>query len=190
MHTHLRINGKRRYRRRNKASRNKVPNRIGIEERPKIVDQRRRYGDWEADLVEGSKGSGYILSIYERKSRYTLIMKLESKHADQTAQAIIEALSPYRVHTITYDNGLEFSKHETVSRSLKAKGYFCKPYHSWEKGGVENYNGLLRQYYPKGSDFSQITHADLKQVEKLINDRPRKSLNYQSPSEKLENIAA
>ena len=179
----LRINGKRRYRRRAGNRRSKIPNRVCIEDRPAVVADRKRYGDWEADLIEGAKGTGYLLSLYERKSRTGLLRKLSVKSKESTTQAIIGSLQGYRVKTITYDNGLEFAGHEIVSDKLQAKGYFCKPYHSWEKGGVENYNGLVRQYFPKGSDFSLLTDTQIKEVELEINERPRKILSGKSPSE-------
>ncbi len=186
----LRINGKRRYRRRAGNRRSKIPNRKGLESRPAIVDERLRFGDWEVDLIQGSKGTGFILSLYERKSRTGLISKLETKSAETTTWAIIEQLRSYGVKTLTYDNGLEFSGHEKVSLELEAAGYFCAPYASWEKGGVENFNGLVRQYYPKGSSFAEITNESLKRVEKEINERPRKTLGGLSPSELAEKIAA
>jgi IS30 family transposase len=183
LYLELRINGKRRYRRRAGNRRSKIPNRIGIENRPATVTTRKRYGDWEVDLIEGAKGSGYLLSLYERKSRTGLLEKLSTKTKENTTAAIIRSLQGYRVKTITYDNGLEFAGHEAVSEELQAKGYFCQPYHSWEKGGVENYNGLVRQYFPKGSDFSLLTDTQIKEVELEINERPRKILLGKSPSE-------
>ena len=96
----------------------------------------------------------------------------------------------YKVTTLTYDNGLEFARHADVSKELKAQGYFCAPYHSWEKGGVENFNGLVRQYFPKGSDFRLISRSELKRVEEEINQRPRKTLGYRSPSSLMERLAA
>lgn len=187
LYTHLRINSKRRYRRRIKTGRvGKILGRVGLENRPKIVDHRKRFGDWEVDLIEGSKGSGFLLSLYERKSRLGKLVYLENKGATGTASAIIETLQNYRVKTLTYDNGLEFAQHARVSNSLNAKAYFCAPYHSWEKGGVENFNGLVRQYYPKGSSFHNISQEHLESVEDAINQRPRKTLDYKSPSE-LEN---
>lgn len=183
LYLQLRINGKRRYRRRAGNRRSKIPNRVCIENRPAVVASRKRYGDWEVDLIEGTKGSGYLLSLYERKSRTGLLKKLSAKSKESTTEAIIRSLQGYRVKTITYDNGLEFAGHETVSKKLQAQGYFCKPYHSWEKGGVENYNGLVRQYFPKGSDFSMLTDTKIKEVELEINERPRKILAGKSPSE-------
>lgn len=190
LYLNLRINGRRRYRRRNKASRVKIPNRRDITERPGVVDRRTRHGDWEADLIEGSRGSGYILSLYERKSRYAKLIKLKSKTSAETSHGIIKALSIYRVKTITYDNGLEFARHEEVSAALGSEGYFCKPYSSWEKGGVENLNGLVRQYYKKGSDLSSVTQQALSKTEAEINDRPRKVHGYKSPSDYSTQLAA
>ncbi len=190
LYRHLRINSKRRYKHRNKASREKIPNRVDISERPASVNKRLNYGHWEVDLVEGAKGSGYILSLYERKSRFALISKLESKQAELTAQNMIDTLDGYKAKSLTYDNGLEFAKHQKVSEKLGSQAYFCQPYCSWEKGGVENYNGLLRQYFPKGSDFSKISEERLQFVQEEINHRPRKILGYQSPSQKASNIAA
>jgi IS30 family transposase len=190
LYLNLRINGRRRYRRRNKASRVKIPNRRDISERPGVVDRRTRHGDWEADLIEGSRGSGYILSLYERKSRYAKLIKLKSKTSAETSRGIIKALSIYRVKTITYDNGLEFARHEEVSAALGSEGYFCKPYSSWEKGGVENLNGLVRQYYKKGSDLSSVTQQALSKTEAEINDRPRKVHGYKSPSDYSTQLAA
>ena len=191
LYKNLRINGKRRYRRRIKSARvGKIIERVGIEERPKIVDTRSRYGDWEVDLIEGSKGSGFLLSLYERKSRLGKLIYLADKSSESTARAIVETLADYKVMTLTYDNGLEFSRHAEISRALHASGYFCAPYHSWEKGGVENYNGLVRQYFPKGSSFMGITAEQLQWVENEINQRPRKILGYSSPSDQEHKLAA
>ena len=191
LYKNLRINGKRRYRRRVKAGRvGKIPDRVGIEARPGVVDARLRYGDWEVDLIEGTKGSGFLLSAYERKSRLGKLVYLGNKSAEATAAAIVETLSAYKVKTLTYDNGLEFSRHAEVGEALSAKGYFCAPYHSWEKGGVENFNGLVRQYLPKGSDFRRIPSPTLRRIGDEINQRPRKTLGYKSPSELETKIAA
>lgn len=190
LYLNLRINGRRRYRHRNKASRVKIPNRRDISQRPKVVDQRKRFGDWEADLIEGARGTGCILSLYERKSRYARLIKLQGKSSEQTSKSIIKTLAGYRVKTITYDNGLEFARHEEVSEALGAAGYFCKPYSSWEKGGVENFNGLVRQYYPKGFDFSTVSQSALNKTEAEINDRPRKVHSFKSPSQYIKKLAA
>lgn len=187
----LRINGKRRYRRRSKAGRaEKIPGRVDIDERPAAVSERRRYGDWEGDLIQGARGSGYLLSVYERKSRLGKLYKLPDKSSLETAVGIVAALEGHRVRSITYDNGLEFAMHGAVNELLGSESYFCKPYSSWEKGGVENFNGLVRQYFPKGSDFREITAERLAQVEDELNNRPRRVLAYRSPNELLDHLMA
>jgi IS30 family transposase len=187
----LRINGKRRYRRRSKIGRGeKIPNRVDIEERPMIISGRNRYGDWEADLIQGAAGSGFLLSIHERKSRVGKLHLLPDKSSAETMQGIITALNGLKVNSITYDNGLEFAMHERINDLLECKSYFCKPYRSWEKGGVENYNGLVRQYFPKGHDFATITLERLIEVEEEINNRPRNILAYQSPNDLLDHLRA
>ncbi len=190
LYLHLRINGRRRYRHRSKASRQKLPDRIGIEHRPAVVASRERYGDWEADLIVGCQGGGYLLSLYERKIHLGKLVRLETKEASGVTRAIVQALRGMRIHTITYDNGLEFAGHGEVSRELSTQGYFCRPYHSWEKGGVENFNGLVRQYYRKGTNFLDVSEASLADVEAELNRRPRKTLGYQSPENLKHNLTA
>jgi transposase, IS30 family len=187
---YLRINGTRRYRRRVKGPRSKIPGRVDINQRPFSIESRRYFGDWEIDLVEGSKGTGFILSMVERKSRYSIFEKLGNKKAATVSDAMIRRLWPFKTRSLTYDNGLEFAGHLEVGRELGAKGYFCTPYHSWEKGLVENHNGLLRQYYPKGSSFETINERSIAQVEEQINDRPRKLLEYASPMDYLNRLTA
>jgi IS30 family transposase len=186
----LRINGTRRYRRRVKGPRSKIPGRVDITQRPFSVESRRYFGDWEIDLVEGSKGTGFILSMVERKSRYSIFEKLADKKAATVTEAMIRRLWPLKTRTLTYDNGLEFAGHLEVSRELGTKSYFCAPYHSWEKGLVENHNGLLRQYYPKGSSFEGVNDRSISQVEEQINDRPRKLLEYACPMDYLSRLTA
>jgi IS30 family transposase len=189
--SHLRINGRRRYRRRSKIGRGeKIPNRVDIEERPAVVSHRTRYGDWEADLIQGGAGSGFLLSVYERKSRIGRLHLLPDKSSTETMKAIMTVLHGHKVSSITYDNGLEFAMHGLVNELLECESYFCKPYRSWEKGGVENYNGLVRQYFPKGHDFTTITPQRLLEVEEEINHRPRNILAYQSPSDLLDHLRA
>jgi transposase, IS30 family len=187
----LRINGQRRYRRRSKIGRvGKIPNRVDIAERPAVISERKRYGDWEADLIQGGAGSGFLLAVYERKSRIGKLCLLPDKGSGETMKAIVTVLHGYKVNSITYDNGLEFAMHELVNDLLECESYFCKPYRSWEKGGVENYNGLVRQYFPKGHDFKAITPARLLEVEDEINNRPRNVLSYQSPNDLLDYLRA
>jgi transposase, IS30 family len=187
----LRINGKRRYRRRSKVGRgDKIPGRVDIDVRPDEVAKRSRYGDWEADLIQGADGSGFLLSVYERKSRVGKLYRLEGKNSSETAIGLVMILKELDVKTITYDNGLEFARHGFVNELLNSKSYFCKPYSSWEKGGVENYNGLVRQYFPKRYDFRKITPERLKEVEEEINERPRKTLDYACPNDLLDELKA
>ena len=189
--TNLRINGRRRYRRRCTIGRGeKIPNRVDIEKRPAVVSNRERYGDWEADLIQGGAGSGFLLSVFERKSRIGKLHLLPDKSSEETMKGIVTLLHGLKVNSITYDNGLEFAMHELVNELLECESYFCKPYHSWEKGGVENYNGLVRQYFPKGHDFTTITPERLREVEEELNDRPRNILSYQSPNDLLDRLRA
>ena len=125
-----------------------------------------------------------------RATRYTIIKKTASKTALQTTTSIIEALKPLSNNTIsiTYDNGCEFSQHEKINKILNTKSYFCKPYHSWEKGTVENINGLIRRFFPKGTDFDKITDEEIAYVEDWINNRPMKIFNYISPKQKLQHF--
>lgn len=190
LYTHLRINRKRRYRRRSKAGRGKIPERVGIAERPASVEARIHYGHWEADLLEGAKGSGYVLSLYERKSMTGLLWKIEDKTAASASQAIIALGRGIKFRSISYDNGLEFSAHQEVNAALGCRSYFCNPYCSWEKGGVENLNGLIRQYLPKGTDFREIDQAQIKKIQDSLNSRPRKKLHFKSPSTYQLKLAA
>lgn len=180
---HLRHSG-RRYRKGSKAKRVIIPNRTGIEHRPAVVDKKRRFGDWEVDTVLGQQGTGAIVSLVERKSKLYLIRKVPAKRACDVRQAMIKMLWRYRRHvlTITADNGLEFCEHEQVAKALKTDIYFANPYASWERGLNENFNGLLRQYIKKGTDLRTITDAQLKQIERAINLRPRKCLGFKQPA--------
>ena len=183
--THLRICSKH-YRKKYGGKdwvKGKVPNRVGIEERPAIVDAKERIGDWEADTIVGKDQKSALVVLTERTSKYTLIRKLVNFKAEDTAQMVIAMLEQYKewVHTITMDNGKEFYRHTVISAALDAATYFCHPYHSWEKGLVENTNGLIRQYFPKGTDFREISDQEIRAVEMALNCRPRKTLDYESP---------
>jgi IS30 family transposase len=162
-----------------------IPNRLSIEDRPAIVETRSRVGDWEADTVIGKNHRQAIVSIVERKSGFTLIRKVERKTAHAVSQAMIELLKPHqkKVHTITSDNGKEFAGHEEIASKLKADFYFAHPYASWERGTNENTNGLIRQYFPKNRDFTTITQQEIDMAMERLNNRPRKRLGYQTPSQ-------
>lgn len=162
-----------------------IPNRKSIEQRPAIVDDRSRIGDWEADTVIGRGHKQAIVSLVERKSGYVLIRKVERKTAQAVSDAMTCLLKPHRcrVHTITCDNGREFAGHEAISKQLKADFYFAHPYASWERGTNENTNGLIRQYFPKHRDFTTITQQEINLAMERLNNRPRKRLEYQTPAQ-------
>jgi len=165
--------------------RGKIKNRVDIDERPAIVEQRGRIGDWEGDTIMGKNRQSALLTMVERKTLYTVIIRLTGKHADLLAQAAISGMSAFkdRVKTITFDNGLEFSDHEKIASALEADIYFAHPYASWERGINENTNGLIRQYFPKGTDFNAVSDEEIQQVMDRLNNRPRKTRGCRSPNE-------
>ena len=186
LYTHLRIVSKP-YRKRYGSydRRGKIKNRVSIDERPAVVDRRNRIGDWEGDTIIGKGRQSALITLVERKSLYTVILKTQGKHAECLANNVIRGLKPLkdRVKTITYDNGLEFSLHEMMSEQLEADIFFAHPYASWERGLNENTNGLIRQYFPKGTDFNKVSDADIAWVMNRLNNRPRESLGHRSPNE-------
>jgi len=167
------------------AGRGVIPNRIDISERPAVVGRKSRLGDWEGDTIVGAEHKGALLTHVERKSLFTTISKLDRATAKATHTATVRRLKPLRrnVHTITYDNGKEFAAHRKTAQTLKALVFFATPYHAWERGVNENTNGLIRDFLPKGTDFSMIHHATVAKVERLLNRRPRKSLGFKTPNE-------
>ncbi|GAA5483930.1 IS30 family transposase [Haloferula sargassicola] len=184
LHAHLRHRCKS-YRKRGseRESRGRLKNQVMIDERPKIVDERTRIGDWEMDTVIGKPGGPVLVTMVERVSRYTLMRLATSKEAVAVGAAILSAMRDIRekVLTQTYDNGKEFALHELLAELLEADAYFAHPYHSWERGLNENTNGLIRQYFPKGTDFSMITEEQIAAVETKLNRRPRKCLDFKTP---------
>lgn len=165
--------------------RGKLPNRVSIEERPQIVEQRERLGDWEIDTLIGKGHRGALVSLVERKSRYTLLWPVSQRLANLVADATISLLHPFTgfVHTITGDNGKEFAEHVRIAEALKANFYFAHPYSAWERGTNENTNGLVRQYFPKKTDFSMIEVAETQLTAEKLNHRPRKCLDFMTPFE-------
>lgn len=156
-----------------------------IDIRPKIVEEKVRLGDWEGDTIVGADKS-HILTHVDRRSGLLLADKLERGLAGLTKQKVVErfsSISRNKKHTITYDNGATFSEYEMIERKTKIDVYFANPYHSWERGCNENCNGLLRQFFPKKSSFKKVTQKDIDKVVRLINNRPRKRLNYYTPRE-------
>jgi transposase, IS30 family len=160
-----------------------------IHERPAVVETRSRIGDWEADTIVGRKQQGGILSMVERKSRYCVLHKVATKSAAAVADVICTSLLPIksRVLTITSDNGLEFTRHQTISEQLGADFFFADPYSSWQRGTNENTNGLVRQYFPKRTDFAAVPAEAIRDVADRLNNRPRKVLNFRTPDEVFNN---
>jgi IS30 family transposase len=168
-----------------------IPDRISIEHRPEIVNQRGRLGDYEIDLIVGIKNQGAILSIIDRMSRYCVLQKLHNKKAEAVSNAVIEQLRSlgYPIFTITSDNGNEFILHKEITKKLGIAYYFAHPYASYERGSIENLNGLVRQYIPKGTDFSSIESSSIEQIQKKLNARPRKILGYLTPTQYVDSIS-
>jgi len=187
LYKYLRRRGKKyNYKGSSKSGRGCIPNRVDITERPPIVETKQRFGDWEADTIIGAQHKGAIVSLVDRKSKFTFLYGLPNKCAALVTAAIISCLKklPQEMkRTITYDNGKEFSSHEKIAKALGVKCYFATPYCSWERGLNEHTNGLVRQYFPKGSDLSTIPSDEIQFVEDQLNDRPRKVLGYRTPRE-------
>jgi len=190
LHSHLRCQKKRKKRYGSPDRRGQLKNRVSIDERPAIVDTRKRIGDWEMDLIIGRIGGAVLMTAVERKTRFTVIVLSPDKTAESVRQAILEGLIPLaaQVETLTYDNGKEFAQHEMISEALNANSYFAHPYHSWERGLNENTNGLIRQYALKGSSFDDMTPADVQKIMDKLNDRPRKCLDFNTPNQVLFGI--
>jgi IS30 family transposase len=169
-----------------------IPGRIDIAQRPANVDEKSRLGDWELDSIIGAKNKGAITSMVERKTNLTKLVSLNVPTSKAVKLAITARLEPLKEHVLrlTSDNGKEFASYRTISEKLEANFYFCTPYHSWESCLNENINGLVRQYSPKGTDFVKLNATDVKRVGDLINNRPRKALNYQSPNEGFVKLTA
>lgn len=192
----LRANGKK-YRKRghSKDSRGIITGRVDIDERPAVVDRKERIGDLEIDLVIGKDHKGALITINDRSTGVLFMDKIENKEAGTIEAKAIELLQDWKplLKTITSDNGKEFANHSEVADSLNIDFYFAKPYHSWERGANENLNGLVRQYFPKKSDFGLITKEKIKQVNNILNNRPRKRFGYKTPNEifaqKLDELA-
>ena len=165
--------------------RGEINNRISINKRPKVVDNKTRIGDWEVDLIIGKYHKGSIVTIVDRRSKFTLMRKLPTKEAVGVTNAIIELLYPIKdiTHTITSDNGKEFSLHENIANSLNIDFYFCDPYSSWQRGLNENTNGLIRRYIPKKTEFENISNNEIMMIQDKLNHRPRKTLGYKTPFE-------
>jgi len=177
-----------------KAGRGLIPNRVDIDHRPRIVDSKLRFGDLELDTIVGARHKGAIVSIVDRASKLTWLIVVRRATADRVSRAIRKRLWVLArqglIHTYTSDNGSEFARHEDIVRWLGGKFFFAKPYHSWERGLNEHTNGLVRQYLPKGTQFTNLTQAELLIIEDKLNNRPRKILGYQTPLEFAQALIA
>lgn len=163
-----------------------IPNRISLSERSEVANRREEFGHWEADIMMSSASRVAAQVLVERKSRYTKLTIVKRRTGPDTRAAINRRLAQYPQtvrRSITYDNGSENTEHEQVNRVLGTRSYFCRPYHSWEKGTVENTIGLVRRFIPKRMDLAKLTKADICFVEKRLNNRPRKCLGFQTPTE-------
>lgn len=169
-----------------------IPDRTPISVRPEAVNLRLRYGDWESDGMEFMRKKPGLISVQkERKSQLVRLTKLETKLAKETRVAIenvIEELPQDFIHTITFDNGGEAAEHNIIKQEYEIDTFFCDRYSPWQKGSVENIIGLVRQYLPKGSDITDLTNNDLYRIQESLNNRPRKTLQYQTPNEIFNQI--
>jgi len=183
--------GQKRRRRRygGRDNRGRIVGRVGIEQRPEIVETRMRLGDWEGDTVAGRGNRGHLVTQVERRSRYLVAARVPDRKAATVNAGIARSIRriPRRHrHTLTLDNGQEFARHKEL-RKLGLTVYFADPYSAWQRGANENTNGLLRRFFPKKTDFSQVSDAELAEAVRLLNNRPRKCLSYRTPHEVLIN---
>lgn len=182
---HLRHNKKYRGRSPAKDGRGSIRNQRSVDDRPAIVDEKTRFGDFEIDLINGARHKGNVFTANDRMSGFCILEPLRTKDADDLAETMIAAFEPYKeyLHTVTSDNGKEFAGHLRMAEELKIDYFFAHPYRSWERGANENMNGLIRQYLPKGTSFENLTRAEVKRIEWKLNNRPRKRLGYLTPLE-------
>jgi IS30 family transposase len=191
LHEHLRTRGKR-YRKRGAAKdrRGIITGRVDIDQRPAVVEQRKRFGDLEMDTIIGRKHKGAIVTINDRASGMLLMRKVPRKESGLVAEVAINALRTWKphLHTATSDNGKEFADHQLIARTLKLDFFFAKPYHSWERGSNENLNGLIRQYIPKQTDLDTLSDEFIQYVQDQINSRPRKRFNFDTPNDVFQRL--
>ena len=186
LYTSLRHKNKKYHKRSNDyKARGTIIDRVMIDKRPKIVEEKSRIGDLEIDTVIGKNHIGALVTVVDRKSKFTIIKNVPSKEAGIVTQALIEMIQPIKAitHTITSDNGKEFAYHKEVAAALDADFYFANPYHSWERGLNEHTNGLIRQYLPKKSEFTNVSKDEIIMIQNRLNHRPRKVLGYKTPYE-------
>jgi IS30 family transposase len=189
LHQYLRTARQKRRKRGQRKSRNHILERVSIHERSSEVAAKSRYGDWETDTVESGRNGESGLSVqYERKSQLCRIHKIPNKKSVETNEAIMKTIDSLPLHlfaTLTLDNGTEGARHMEIRDEFGIETYFCDPYCSWQKGGVENLNKLIRQFFPKKTDFSKISEEEIYAAQENLNNRPRKGLDYRTPNEVL-----
>ena len=186
LHRHLRRRGKKANRRgRRGAGRGVIPGRVDIAERPAVVELKRRVGDWELDTIVGARHRGALVSVVDRCSKFAFLRRVPRKTSSAVGGAVLACLRPFSAlaHTMTADNGKEFAGHRAVAEGLSAGFFFARPYHSWERGLNEHTNGLVRQYFPKATEFTGLDDARVEWVQHLLNGRPRRVLGYRTPAE-------
>lgn len=193
LYKNLRQRGRRHIKRGNSRKRRGViPNRVDISERPAIVAERNRFGDVEIDTIVGGVRGQHILTVVDRAAGIGLLRKLKNGTAEETADELIDILKDFArigiLKTITADNGLQFAAHEKVADALDCDFYFARTYHSWERGSNENFNGLVRQYIPKGTNFDEVTVEFLGRVEEALNNRPRRRYGFLTPLERFSEL--
>ena len=184
LYTHLRGSRKKKKKRYGTNDRRgQIKDRVSIDERPEVVDNKDRIGDWEVDTIIGRNHQGALVTAVERKTMFTCIEYVPSKSAHLVTEALIHMLSPFKetVLTITVDNGKEFAFHKKFAETLETHVYFAHPYHAWERGLNEHVNGLVRQYFPKNEDLKNVDKERILFVQNRINQRPRKSLKFEKP---------
>lgn len=180
---------KRRRKRKGGINRNRIKEAVSIEHRPEHIELRREIGHWESDLVIGVGQKTAIATVVERKTRFVYIIPVKSRHTKVVTKAIAKtmiALNPEMRKSMTHDNGLEMANHKWLTTKTGMDIFFAHPYSSWERGTNENTNGLIRRFFPKGTDFSKVTSEQLKQAQNNLNNRPRKVLGYKTPNEMME----
>ena len=166
----------------------KITKQVSIDNRPRHIELREEVGHWEGDLIVGKNHKSAIGTIVERKTRYTLIVKIESKKADEVAKKfsqILNKLNTIFKKSMTYDNGIEMARHQKITKNTGMKIYFAHPYSSWERGTNENTNGLIRRYLPKGTNFNEVSLDRLQSIQEKLNNRPRKIIGYKTPKEMM-----
>lgn len=189
LYLNLRCQRRRKKRYGSKSRQGQISMRVSIDERPSIVDKKERVGDWEVDTIIGKNHKQAIVTIVERKTKYALLAKVTRKTSALVGDAIVSLLREMvNVFTITSDNGKEFSSHQDVAKSLGIDFYFAHPYSSWERGLNENTNGLIRQFFPKGTDFRRLCDEEITHAMDALNNRPRKTLGYKTPNQLMFGI--